>query len=774
MPDRQPRILSLAQDAFGRTVVTDEDGVYTIPPQVTPRAGSTFGVNVSWANSQAEIRWSSEADPGNNRSLVHVGLYGKKNDSYTTYGTSSFLMRANGDGWSGWYVTVNRDWVHLAQRDVWVGHDAAGAMSLEIGVLQGEIINTSCNNIWGTQWHGLDNYVVLPNPPFNLAVRSGSVATTSFIVDYTRSSYDTVDQDEFQWALDAGFTQIVWTDSTPGGGNGSGGSSNPGAEGVALTPGTTHYVRGRSHTGAGWSGWSGAISQATLPAVPPGLTVSASPSGTSATLTFSPPGGVSGVTKYVWERRVTGTTTPVATGESTVVTATVSGLTPGTSYDWRASAYIGTYQSPWGNWLTLVQPKPNTNPGDYFDGDSTDVADLNYGWTEMPGGSTSTATAQGVAGWEVEVGAGAAVLYRVTAGIFSAFAARVQVTADTAAAGQLRAGQSNATPYWTEVTAGATYIGSIHVRPSRGQRLAAEVTWMTSAGATISVTVGAAIEVAGAAWTRLVGGGVAPANAAWAAVRVIDVAGTGWSIWKGGDTLDLDGAMISLNEEFPYFDGATLSDGQYIYEWTDPEAPHASTSTRTPIAQVQGQSQLVFLSDGRAVPAARAITDPDCAIVPPPPRPPTVPSDCIEDVGVWRRYYTAIPSNLVPEWMDVVPTLDITSGSLAARQVRIRYYANPDELPPEQVDTSSWLSEQIISFMPAGTVMTLDGVTQRVWAEVNGSDPVSADHLLYGTNGKPATWPILSCGIAYLVSVEVPIAEPAGNIVVAAALTART
>ena len=118
-------------------------------------------------------------------------------------------------------------------------------------------------------------------------------------------------------------------------------------------------------------------------------------------------------------------------------------------------------------------------------------------------------------------------------------------------------------------------------------------------------------------------------------------------------------------------------------------------------------------------------------------------------------------------------TIQITTGSSSAHQVRIRYHANPDGLSAGAVPADDWLAEQIISFMPAHTVMTLDGVTQRVWAEINGHDAVSADHLLYGTNGQPATWPLLSCGIAYLITVDVPIAEEPGNIVIEVALTAR-
>jgi len=702
---------------------------------------------------------------GNSSNFRSYGIYEDNNWGSYTYNTQYWSASGLGFSISGTFNIPQGTKSKTLYDHYWSNaHDAAGNGS---GFQSCFSVNTDHSSIGdGTVCVNEGTPPRIPKVPGKppKPVYASVSATT---IEYTFAGPSDnggsgIDQYEHQSATDSGFSQNVrtWTD------NGSPGQA------TNLTPGTGHWIRFRAHNGVGWGPYSDALAQTTLPAVPPGFVVASSPSGTSARLTFSPPGGVTGVTKYTWERRLNGTTTPVTTEDITVTIDDVMGLTPGSTYQWRGSAWIGAYQSPWTDWLTLQQAKPNVDPGQYFDGSTTDVADINYGWTGTANNSTSTAVASGVDGWAVTTPSGTgAVLYRVTAGIFSAYAARVQITADMTAAGQLRAGQANAAGYRTEVTADATYIGSIHVRPSRGQSLAAELTWIDAAGVVVGArVVGAATAVPGGAWLRLAVGAVAPAGAVEAVVRVIDVAGDGWSVWLGGETLDLDGAMISLNEEFPYFDGNTLSDGVYVYEWDD--VPNASVSTRTPIGLAESGAFMPELG-GLFLPSWRALIDPDCTPVPAPPRPPVIPSDCIEDVGVWRRYYTQIPSNLVPDWMDVVPTLDIISGSSAARQVRIRYYPNPDDLLPGEVDTSSWMAEQIISFMPAHTVMTLDGVTQRVWAEINGSDPVGADHLLYGTNGRPATWPLLSCGISYLVSVEVPIKEPAGNITVEAALTAR-
>jgi hypothetical protein len=243
----------------------------------------------------------------------------------------------------------------------------------------------------------------------------------------------------------------------------------------------------------------------------------------------------------------------------------------------------------------------------------------------------------------------------------------------------------------------------------------------------------------------------------------MDVNIAGWSTWKGGDTLELDGAMISLSQEFPYFDGSTTDDATYTYDWVDPGKPHASTSKRTALAQA-GPSALSR--------SARGIIDPHC-IPPEPPRPPTIPSDCITEAGIWRRTYAKIPAVDISDWLSVVPTFELVTQSQVVSQVRIRVYPNPTDGPAELVDSTAWISEQIVSYVPANTVLTVDGVHQRVWAEVAGGEALTADHLLYGSNGVPPSWPVLSCGISYALSVDLPVEIAQGDARIHTYLTTR-
>jgi hypothetical protein len=146
------------------------------------------------------------------------------------------------------------------------------------------------------------------------------------------------------------------------------------------------------------------------------------------------------VDKYDWERRVKTGSGTAGSGSEADTSETVSSLTPGTTYEWSASAWIGSYQSPWTSWIPFTQAKPNVDAGEYFDGDSTDTVDLNFEWTGTAENSTSTATASGVKGWGTASpgNAGAPVVYRITGGIHGGYAARVQITADMGQRDQLR------------------------------------------------------------------------------------------------------------------------------------------------------------------------------------------------------------------------------------------------------------------------------------------------------------------------------------------------
>lgn len=519
-----------------------------------------------------------------------------------------------------------------------------------------------------------------------------------------------------------------------------------------LTANTTYYWRVYAHNSVGYSDPSDTRTQATLPSTAPGLTVVPTVSGNGASITLTPPGGATGVTEYHVEYRLAGTTTPVYTVDGPASPLSVGGLTPGATYEWRTQADFGsTYTSPWTSWTAVPQPNPNTSPGDYFDGSSPSPGDVTFSWAGTAGASQSIATGKTPLGWNVDTIGGSSYVQRVTGGRFGTYAARQVFTADATGAG-CRLGVTT-TAHSAEVEPNSRYVGSMYVRPSRAQRLRLQVQWLTSTGAHISYALGNPVEVTDTAnWTRLTTVGVdmvAPATAAYASIRVMDVTGTGWVSWKAGEWLDADAAMVTLSSLYDYFDGATADTTEFDYGWMGTANNSAS------IRRTRQQS------------ATDPLVDPFCEAPPAPPLPPEIPSDCIQDVGTWRRYAAQIPASAVHQWAATVPIVTLQTGGFPEQQVRIRFFPNPDGLAPEEIAPDGWDAELILTYIPANTEMVLDGVTQRARASVNGGAWASADHLLFGTDGRPAVWPVMNCGIPYAIAMDVPVgigAAPPGNL----------
>lgn len=534
---------------------------------------------------------------------------------------------------------------------------------------------------------------------------------------------------------------------------------------TGLPPDTDIWYRARGQNAIGAGPWSTPRMGRTLPMLAPGVAVTPSLDGSAATLQLTSPPQVTPIRYNVERRPVGGATTSFDTTSTTVP---VTGLTPGTNYEWRSravvSSYIGDVAGQWSAWNLVSQPNPNTNPGDYFDGASADTTDVDFVWTGTANNSTSKAQGKRATGWRTfaqgvgasGIAAAAGSQVRVTGGRSGVFASRVTFWADATAAGY-RGGTSVDAPGLIDVAEGGVYWGSVYVQPSRSQRMAADIQFYNAAFAPIGAPVVGASQVvpSSSPMTRLVVQATAPAGAEWASVGWRDVVGTGHSLWRGGESVLQDDGMTTIGELIDWFSGDTPDTAQFLYEWLG--AANASESSRTTL-DAAGFDPLA---------------DPDCPPIPQPPAPPIITDDCIDEVGTWRRYWAIVPADQISDWLDLVPTIAITTGPLAARQVRIRVYRNPDGVAPEDFDASTWEAEQIVSYIPPTTVLTIDGVAQRVWAEVNGADAIAADRLLYGTGGGPATWPVLSCGTAYLLSFDVPLDAPAGNISVDVALTTR-
>jgi hypothetical protein len=492
------------------------------------------------------------------------------------------------------------------------------------------------------------------------------------------------------------------------------------------------------------------FSLGSAPVTAPGLAIVAAASGISAGFTITPPSDTGGLPisgyeiEYEYLSPAPIPTPALQTIETTATTGTASPLVPGASYRWRARAENAVGFSPYSSWQTVVQPKPSTSPGQYFDGSTAATADVTYSWTGTANNSASIATSPGVLGWEATISTDIAVLSRATGGRYGSYSARLTFKKDRAT-DLNRAGQANANPYRTAVTPLEDYSASIMVYLPRPQRMAAEITWVDSGGVLVTRTAGASILVPANTWVTLNVQGQAPAGSAYGVIRAMDVIGDGWIGWLSGESFVLDAAMFALGGPYPYFDGSFPDVDQFTYAWEG--TANNSHSVRTTVET-----------------EANPLIDPDCVVVPPAPRPPVVPNTCIDEIGVWRRYWFRVDSGDVREWFDTIPTVTVKTGASAERQVRLRYYANPFERELSDLQPDDFCAEQIISYLPADSVLTLDGISESAWASVQGGASLDAEHLLYGSDGMPPTWPVLECGIGYYITMDVPPENVAGNV----------
>lgn len=551
-----------------------------------------------------------------------------------------------------------------------------------------------------------------------------------------------------------------------------------------LEPGTLYYLQSRAVNSFGAGDWSPVISAKTLTAKAPTLEVTPQANGTSVRIRVTPPGGSSsGIVRYYVEawlgNRLAQTysipvttdgvpggpfTPPPVPGDGSAWDRATNGslfwgLTPGKTYRWRASVtYSGPYAGPFTAFITRLQPKPNMNPGDYFDGASISFGtENNYAWAGAAHASQSIVYAMKALGWHAEgdVGYdGAFSLHRFRGGFFGDHVAHLIFTTAPTIPG-LHVGMNPGVAQGRAIIFEETvYTGSIYYSSSMAQRVQLELVWLDVANAVISVSTSEPQVVPAEEIVRLSLTVESPVGAVGVSVRVLDVAGEGWQPWRSGDYVSVDAAMVILGDQVDYFDGDTADDLYYEYAWEGAE--NASISSRTPLGYEED-----------------LLVDPDCEPLPVAPLPPVIPTDCIIETGIWRRLAFQVPDGEVRLASTSVPIFYIRTDDQAERQIRIRAFANPDGVAPEALDPISWESEVIVSFLPANTLLTIDGVSRSAYAEVGGREARSANHLLYGTDGAPASWPELKCGVGYVITLDVPTENAEDNIQVGMTLAQR-
>ena len=304
----------------------------------------------------------------------------------------------------------------------------------------------------------------------------------------------------------------------------------------------------------------------------------------------------------------------------------------------------------------------------------------------------------------------------------------------------------------TPVTAGQAYSGGVYAKgvgtvPASYGTVSTVLQWLNASNGVIS-TVTLAGPTLTIDWQLYkIENQVAPAGAVGATIGVQVLA-------AASGTLPVNFALKLA--AFQFNAGATLQpaasgaysdpSGTYLFQWEG--TANASTSRR--------YSSFLCAADLNPGP----ISDPNCPTPPTKPTLPTIDNSCIETPQDWLRYYLEIDAQEVSAWNQTVPTIAITSKGTEVRSIRVRFYPNPFGYDAEDVDPCSYCSEFILSYIPPSTELTIDGTVQRATASVAGLPTQPASNLLYGTDGTPMTWPSLSCGVPYVMTIDTPTNAP--------------
>ena len=160
-----------------------------------------------------------------------------------------------------------------------------------------------------------------------------------------------------------------------------------------------------------------------------------------------------------------------------------------------------------------------------------------------------------------------------------------------------------------------------------------------------------------------------------------------------------------------------------------------------------------------------AIYDPFCTIIMSPPVVPVVESSfCVDMPTVWDRYSMQIPAEFVPGNGVAVPSITIRAGGSDLRMLRVRFYGDPlGWFDPQDLDPCAFCGEFLITYLKGGYEIVLDGMDESIIMQdpLNvAATAVNASSVVTSTDDTGFVWPLLTCGMAYIVTLDLPTGTP--------------
>lgn len=154
-------------------------------------------------------------------------------------------------------------------------------------------------------------------------------------------------------------------------------------------------------------------------------------------------------------------------------------------------------------------------------------------------------------------------------------------------------------------------------------------------------------------------------------------------------------------------------------------------------------------------PSSDPVYDPLAGTFTAPPAPPTIPLGSYAPPKNWFRRQFTVPGGMVPLWGEVVPKFSVHARDADLRNLRLRFYADPDGDGDTYSDPCAYCGDFVISYVPQGGTLVIDGLDEQVYLLRHGRRR-RADSLVFQTDGTPFQWLQLSCGHGYVVTVDLP------------------
>lgn len=151
------------------------------------------------------------------------------------------------------------------------------------------------------------------------------------------------------------------------------------------------------------------------------------------------------------------------------------------------------------------------------------------------------------------------------------------------------------------------------------------------------------------------------------------------------------------------------------------------------------------------------LQDPTCPAPPMPPRPPIPPNPCYEGgPAVFRRVLVELDPLAPPEWSELVPVIEVSTGSAELRRLYVRFWSNLHNQPCSQLDDPCKACFDVaVAYLPQGALLTVDGRVQRarVGCPQGTEGFVYTSPTLFGAGGRVFEWPVFTCPTGLCVEV---------------------